>query len=662
VESARLVPDRVVLGAAVVLTCVMFLSDASDPVNVVKLAALLVCAVVLAGLAVARVVRDRVLHLPTGAPAVVGVALLGALLLATVVAPHTPTAVEGTLGRNSGLLAYGAAVLLYLVALRVLDVGTSRAVLFGVLLAGAFTGLYGLLQYRGVDAIAWSNPFNPVIAALGNPDFASGYLGIAAPAAAWGALWTGWHAVLRVLSGLTLLLLLGVAAVSSAVQGPLAAAAGLTVLLVAWLLGAGDRVRRPGLVALAVAAVLALLVLVAGVLGAGPASGFFSGISYRARTWYWEAALTMFGSSPIWGVGLDSYGTRWRVDRPVQVPRELGGDHFSDAAHSVPLQMLAQGGLVLGLAYLALVVLVAVCLVRGLRRLDGQDRLQLGALGGCWAAYQLQSVVSIDQVPLLVVHFVLSGAVVAASGAVRLREVRLPGALPVAAPPTGRRRGPSLAPRRRALTVGDQVALGAVVLVGLFLAWTAITPVRASRAAYAGGAAAAQGDGPAAVADYERAIDLAPHVSAYRTSLGLIYNQSGRPDDALATYRGAAAADPFDIGAVRTTGRLEQAAGQDDEAARWFERAVRLDPTNPDTVLDLAKFRLQHSGAQEALTLLTKGVADVPGNADLWAWLGDARLVTGDRTGAKQAYDRALAIAPGQEVATAGLEKLAARA
>ncbi len=374
------------VAAAVLLSCVLFLPDASDPVNVVKLTALMLCAAVALALTASRVVRDRVAQVPVGPAAVSGLVLAAALGVATLVAPHTPTAVYGTLGRNSGLLAYGSAVLLFFVVLRTFDRSAARLLLLTLVLAGLFTATYGLLQYRGIDAVGWNNPFNPIIAGLGNPNFAAAYLGITVPAAVWGALWTGWHPAWRALSGAAALLSLVVAVLSDAVQGPLAALAGLSVLLVAWLLDRPDRVRRPALPALAVVAVLGLVTLGLGVAGRGPASAFFSGISYRARTWYWEGALAMFQRSPLWGVGLDSYGIRWRQERPIEVPRQLGGDHFSDAAHDVPLQMLAQGGLLLGLAYLALVVVVGVCLVRGLRRLQGQERLLLGGtrrlLGG----------------------------------------------------------------------------------------------------------------------------------------------------------------------------------------------------------------------------------------------------------------------------------------
>jgi cytochrome c-type biogenesis protein CcmH/NrfG len=58
--------------------------------------------------------------------------------------------------------------------------------------------------------------------------------------------------------------------------------------------------------------------------------------------------------------------------------------------------------------------------------------------------------------------------------------------------------------------------------------------------------------------------------------------------------------------------------------------------------------------------LLEQAVRRVPGDAGLWASLGDARAVTGAEGPARQAYDRSLAIQPGQTTATEGLGKLRA--
>lgn len=670
--------DRVLVAAAVALTAIVFLTDTADPVNIPKLAVLLLLALALPAVAAVRGIRTRRLVLPWGLPALAALLLAGAFTLSALVAPQLHTALLGATGRNSGLYAYLAALTLYLSVLRAGGPAGTRAVAFGLLAGGTFTAAYGLLQFLGVDAIAWSNPFNPIIATLGNPDFASAYLGITAPVAVWGALWTGWAPVLRALSGAVALLALVVAALSSAVQGPIAAAAGLAVVALALTLDLSPSRRRLALAALGGAAALGVGVLGLGAAGAGPARPFFTGISYDARTWYWTAALRMWQRRPLTGIGLDSYGLYWRRDRPLANPRTVGGDAYSDSAHSVPLQHLAEGGLLLAAAYLLFVAVVLVALVRGLHRLAGQERLLLGGLGGAWAAYQVQSLVSIDQVPLLVVNFVLGAAVVVAAGAARTREVTLPGALPAAAPPPAAqrarpaKRGRSAArgrppargrgpvPRRRPVTAADAALLGAVGTATAVAMWLSLTPLRANLAAHDGDLALSRGDGTAALADFTRAIDLEPRFGPYRTRLAQTYNLGKRQQQALDAFETAWRVDHAEIGALRTAGRLAESLQQYDRARRLYAEALAVDPINSATVLDWATFQLRHGSAAAARERLNRAVADLPGDAGLWAALGDARGVFKDTAGARAAYQRALALDPQNATATTGLAKLPA--
>ncbi len=62
------------------------------------------------------------------------------------------------------------------------------------------------------------------------------------------------------------------------------------------------------------------------------------------------------------GVGLDRYGAYYRSVRPAAAAEAA---NFTDAAHSVPLHLLATGGLLVALPYVALVLTV--------RRLTTQD-------------------------------------------------------------------------------------------------------------------------------------------------------------------------------------------------------------------------------------------------------------------------------------------------
>jgi putative inorganic carbon (HCO3(-)) transporter len=659
--------DRYLIASAVVLTCVLFTSRAADPVNVIKLTALLVVAVGLVSSAAYRLIRHRIVMLPVSAGSATGLLLALALVVTAVTAPMTTTAIVGAYGRNSGLLAYLAALVLFFLGLRVFVLPHTRVLVGGVVVAGLFTASYGLLQKLGIDAVGWNNPFNPIIAALGNPNFASGYLGVAASVAAGGALWAGWSGGWRLVCGFTAAICLLAAALSASVQGPIAASGGLLVVATAVSFNLRSRRRATALLALGAVALAGVTTLLVGaVTKGGPAAALFSDVGSEARTYYWAGAIRMFRDAPVLGVGLDHYGAFWRSARTPESIVALGGAQYSDAAHSVPLQMLAQGGLLLAVAYAAFVLATLLALARGLLRLRGADRMLLGAVGGGWAAYQVQSAVSIDQVPLLVLHFTLASGVIAAAGSAGTRHVHLPGAVqPVAVHRNNagakRRVAASAAPRSRALTGVDLAMLSIVSTVAAVAVWQALDPLRANIAVRDGDRLRGIGDGAGALQAYDRATDLLPGESTYWMKKAQLFQAATPRQDtaARAALLEAIKRNPYDINAIRPAAGLSEAQGDLQLSRQLFQQAVDVDPLNPETLVPAATFELRHGGAPAARELLEAAVELVPGSAAIWATLGDARLVLGDRDAAATAYERALAIEPGQSTAAQGLAALA---
>jgi tetratricopeptide (TPR) repeat protein len=636
---------------------VVFLKGALDPVNIPKLSSLLLSTIVAAALVTVAAIRGRVVRLPVGLPAAAAAGLLTAFSLAAVNAPHSTSAVLGAPGRNSGLLAYGAALLLYVVTLMSFRDGQTRLLAYALMLAGGFTALYGLLQRLGVDPVAWANPFNPIIASLGNPDFASGYLGIAVPIFAWGAVRGSWHVALRLVSATIGALALVVALLSHAVQGPIAAVAGLAIVGLAFSLDREGRARRAGLLSLGAAGLVAVSSLLLGAAGTGPAASVFSGVSFDARACYWRGALTMWRHNPLTGVGLDSFGLYWRRDQPLYCPKLLGPENYTDAAHSVPLQHLAQGGVLLAAAYVFFSVVVIGAAVAGLRTLRGEERLLLAGLSGAWLAYRVQAAVSIDQVPLLLLDFVLGAAVVVASGRSRTREWRLPGAPRPVAPGKGRtKRAPEAA--RRQPTPLDAALIGGVCVLALLGMWQSLSPLRASRAALRGDIALTSGDGTAAVAAYEKAIELEPGVGLYRTRLATVYARANEPAKAVPLYMAAFRIDPAEVNAERIAAGLAEDGGNVALARRLYTAALDAAPLNSKVIQEYAAFERRHGGNAAAARRLERAVRDLPDDADLWAVLGASRRDRGDLSGARVAWERAVQIQPDQPTAVDGLKEL----
>jgi hypothetical protein len=319
------------------------------------------------------------------------------------------------------------------------------------------------------------------------------------------------------------------------------------------------------------------------------------------------------------------------------------------------MQHLAQGGLLLAAAYLFFIGVVVWALVSGLRRREGQDRLLLAGVGGAWVAYQIQSVVSIDQVPLLLLNYVMGAGVLVAAGVRTKREVRLPGALAAPTPGRGRK---VRAPTTRKVTGTDYALWGALTVLATVALWFCLIPLRANHAAYTAAVASRAGDSTRAIDDLQHAVDLEPSVGVYRTSLGQEFERANQPAAARAAYAGAFDHDPTEVNAGLVAAQMASEAGDIPDARRLFDKALAYDPSNVTTIVQWAVFERNHDGAQTSLARLEQAVRDLPREGKIWVALGDTRQTLKDLPGARAAYQQAQAVEPGNTQAAEALKKL----
>jgi hypothetical protein len=282
----------------------------------------------------------------------------------------------------------------------------------------------------------------------------------------------------------------------------------------------------------------------------------------------------MWQHHPLTGVGLDRYGAHYRSVRPSAA---AAASNYSDAAHSVPLHFLATGGVLLAVSYLAVVVLVAWSLAQGLRRKQGEERLLVGAVGGAWVAYQVQSLVSIDQPGLAVTHWLLAAGVVVAAGQLRFHERLLPGAVQ---PRVRKGRAAPLPSSPPLVWSGATIAVCALssvlALVGL---WFAIKPLRASFDSRGAALALAEGKGNLALDRLDAATRQAPYEGTYWLQRGRFFEQVKQPALAGASYASglrhdAQAYDLLIAGAV-----LAKAQGDTGTLDRYSRRLDAIDPS-----------------------------------------------------------------------------------
>jgi O-antigen ligase len=606
--------QRGAVTVAVALSAVLFVPPLGEPFNAPKLAAILLAAGV-AGLAgsgarVSLGAHGRRFGLAVGAFLAVGA-------LATALHPAPLRAVMGLSARSSGYALVLACGLLGWVAVRVHALQPPTWLVGGLVVATAGVMAYGTAQLAGLDPFGWRvlTRGPQLFASFGNNNFFAGWLGSVSALLLCGSLLrTAWW--IRLSSAAAWLGAVALVALTTSLQGVAAALAGAAVVggvRLAQLERPPSRRLLAGGGAVAAAAV-------AGLAAAGALDGVVAGAarSFHTRVGQWQAAAAMGLDRPLTGVGYDGFVDWVHAYRPLWWALEKGIHPTTDAAHSVPLQLLAGGGVPLLAAYLAVLASTGVALVAGLRALRGNDRLVLAGLGGVWTGYHVQALVSVDVPPLAVLHWVLAGTIVGTAARATT---------PVAVEPRGRTAAVSL---RLAAVAGALAAVAAsVAVIG-----TGVVGGRADRLAGEHRVGEAE-------AGYERAAAVARWDPQAALDLGRHRSERGDHEGALEAYTAAVARQPRGIIQQVELARLAGRRGDDAVAARAYAAAIRIDPRTPGLRAEAAGHALQIGDVESAVGHLRAAVTAEPAMAAWWEALAAALEAAGDAEGARWAQERA---------------------
>ena len=652
--------QRRTLAGVLVAAALVFHRGTFDVFNTTKATVIALGALAIAAIGAVRIARTRRLLVPVTPAWYATGAFAGALAVATLVSPTPVWSVVGRPGRHTGLAMYLVFVGLFAVAVRLYRNHPPQHLAKVLLLTAVPVAVYGLAQAAGIEPFGWDaiEGGPQVFATFGNANFLSAWLGIVTPLGAWAALARTLPPVWRAVGALVALLALAAAVASGSLQGPASAVVGSLLVGGVWLFTTGGAVRRWRRPLLA-GGVAAAGALVAGFLmGAGPFASVRQGAeaSLATRLPKWEVALAMFRDRPLLGFGLDHYASWYYTYRPEAVAAQDGLERSVDSSHNVPLDMLVSGGVLLFAAYLAVIAVIGWALVVGLRRLEGPERLLLAGFGGAWTAYQAQALVSIDVPPLAALHWVIAGVILAVGTRPELREWTLPGApaVPTARPGRKKKSG-----QPRPLASAHPAAVGVLIIVVLAGAWFTTLPIRADARAMQGVQAAAAGDVRVATDSYRRAGSIASWEPRYPAMLGGLLNQVGQADLAYDAYLEAAARDPRGLSHALNLGRVAATLERPEDAERWYDRALDIDPTTPEVLAEVGRFELAQGDVAAANDLLERAVALRGDHPGWWAALGEARSADGDVQGAREAFQRALELDPDTPDAVEGLERLA---
>ena len=388
----------------------IFLIDGvvTDPVNSPKLFVLGILAFGVAGaLAVNfEILKDKSFRIPV---TLVVVFLATATFVLIRSSAPISQSLYGVYGRNNGYLAYVFLGLVLLGSLFLDDKAHYQKVYFGLLTAGIVNVFYCTWVTLFGDFLSWSNPYGSVLGTFGNPNFIGAFLGM---------FTTGWIAIaispkstkrFRYVSLLVLPLAVLAIYQSSAIQGRVLLLGGAGLVLFFWIKSSG--IGRLYLSLYSIVSLVIGALAVGGALQKGPLTELIYKTSVSLRGQYWLSGWNTGLDHPLSGVGFDGLGDWYRRMRDIQAITLPGPNTVVNAAHNVPLDLFAFGGLPLAISYLLLMGFTGLVIVKKSIKLKEYEPIFVG-LSSMWVCYQIQSLISINQLGLAVWGWLLSGAVV----------------------------------------------------------------------------------------------------------------------------------------------------------------------------------------------------------------------------------------------------------
>ena len=348
---------------------------------------------------------------------VVPITFLAALLASSIASQQGIfRTLVGVWGRNNGSLTYLSLVFIFLSLASMKSADSSRYLIKALTVLGLIGALYGWLQNADADVIDWDNPGNKIILTLGNSDFASSFLALTAIATLTFLLLGVTNVWKRSLLVFSFTVQLYLTERSDALHGFIILLLGSAILVGLWLTFSSRSFLRRFAVVWWATIFTTGVIGVSGLVGIGPFASYLSQNlkSLQDRYYFWIAGLNMIKDNPLFGIGIDSFGDYYRKYRTVE-GIDLRGTALTGTnnAHNSIVQIGATGGLVLLGAY---VFLIAFTVYRAYIALKThKDKILVSGVFSIWISFQVQTLVSIDQIGLVVWGWAAAGCLVALS-------------------------------------------------------------------------------------------------------------------------------------------------------------------------------------------------------------------------------------------------------
>lgn len=314
----------------------------------------------------------------------------------------------GTSGRNTGFLSYLLCLIILFVVSRVTNLDSFKK--FTNLLCGiaTVTSIYGVMQKFDLDLINWQNKYGPVIGFFGNPNFMSGFLGIAAVASIILFVSKETKPKLKLVYLLLILLEITVIRFTQSSQGFFILLAGLFSFI---LINSIESKKKNRIIVTSIFTIIGAFAFLSSLFSIGPFGQLVLDSGIFIRRVFWDAAIGMTKSNPLIGVGFDGYIDWYRKFRPLSglEPNNIG--IYTDSSHNIFLDISSSGGFPLLILYILLQVFVLVSLVRILQK-GVKVSPNVKAISSCWVGYQVYSLVGINNLGIMVWGWIFAGLII----------------------------------------------------------------------------------------------------------------------------------------------------------------------------------------------------------------------------------------------------------
>jgi O-antigen ligase len=464
----------------------------------------------------------------------------------------------GVFGRQTGFIAYAVLIMSALGAALLRQKKSFDLLVWALLISGAVNIIYCAWAIVFGDFIGWNNPYGNILGFFGNPNFIGAFLGMFITGSVAFAFSSHFSWKYRV--GFFALGLIALYEIknSHAVQGLVVTGAGLAMIGF-YLVRAKTKGWLLTSIYFAAVSVVGGFAL-GGALQKGPLTSLIYKTSVSLRGTYWETGVRIGLDSPWTGAGMDSYGLWYRAFRPDRALAGMPGVRtVTNAAHNVVIDIFAYGGFPLLISYLAILIIGIWAILRVTFRTRTYDGTFV-ALATTWLAYQLQSIISINQIGLAIWGWVLVGALVAYEYSSRPKIESTEKAKQV---------------KQKEMIFSPQLVGGIGVVIGALIAVPPMSADMKWRSALK-----AQN-----VQQVEAALTpsyLAPRDSARLAQAVLLLENSKLPDLAYKYAKEGVAFNPDYFDAWRVLYSVSKATEADKEEA--LNNMKRLDPKNPDVL------------------------------------------------------------------------------